>query len=63
MRSYPSRAQSYRDRAEELRAKADDFHDPVNRKTIEVLAEEYQAMADRLEKFMDDHPVTQRPGK
>jgi hypothetical protein len=58
MSRFKNRARGYRERAEELFAKAGDFQDPANRKTIEVLAEEYLAMADRLERFMDGtaHP-------
>jgi hypothetical protein len=48
---FSSRAQRYRERAEELLAKAEDFQDAGNRTTIMVLAEEYMAMADRLERF------------
>ena len=61
MSRFENRARGYRERAQELLAKAGDFQDPANRKTIEILAEEYLAMADRLERFMDGsaHPQPQ----
>lgn len=49
MDRFADKAKRYRDRADELLAKADDFHDPENRAT--VMAEECMAMADRLEQF------------
>jgi len=49
MDRFAAKAKRYRDRADELLAKADDFQDPENRAT--VMAEECMAMADRLEQF------------
>lgn len=40
MTKLKSKADIYRDRAEELLANAADFQDPANRKTITLLAEE-----------------------
>lgn len=56
MEKFRSKAEHYRDRAEELLANAENFQDPENRITIKLLAEEYLAMADRLEKFADTIP-------
>lgn len=44
-----SRAQRYRDRADEILARIEDFQSEENRKTMQILAEEYMAMANRLE--------------
>jgi len=63
MSRFENRARGYRERAAELFARAGDFQDPANRKTIEVLAEEYLAMADRLEKFIDATAYPKPPGK
>lgn len=57
MPKFTSRAQRYRDRADELPAKADNFQDPANRAIVMVLAEEYLAMGDRLEEY----PTTASP--
>lgn len=48
-----SKAERYRYRAEELLTMAEDFQSPENRRTLQLLAEEYMAMANRLEGF--DH--------
>ena len=40
-------AQYWRDRAEEVRARAEAMHDPVARQTLLKIAEEYAKLAER----------------
>jgi len=48
---FEAKARRYRERADELLATADEFQDPASRRTMKLLAEEYLAMADRVEQF------------
>ncbi len=50
-----NKAQEYRQEAEELRIRADNTSNPITRKTLLKLAEEYERMA--------DSPVDDRPKK
>ena len=52
---FKAKAERYRERAVELLATAEDFQDPENCKTMKLLAEEYMAMADRVERFDPSH--------
>lgn len=54
MANFESRAERYRQRAEELLTMAEDFRDPKNKRTLKLLAEEYVAMANRLEGLCHD---------
>jgi hypothetical protein len=40
-------AQYWRDRAEEVRARAEAIHDPVARRTLLKIAEDYKKLAER----------------
>lgn len=63
MTDFATQVREYRQKAEELLTKADDFEDPANRKTITILAEEYLAMADRLQRVMDSYRAPEPPKK
>jgi hypothetical protein len=45
-----SDAKGWRDRAEAVRADAEQMHDPVARKTLLKIAEEYEKLAKRAER-------------
>jgi hypothetical protein len=49
----PARVRRYRRRAEELRTMAKDWHDPDTRAKVISMAEDYDRMADHLEKSAD----------
>ena len=51
---FKSRAERYRERAAELLAKVEDFQDPANSLTVKMLAEDYLAVAERLDRFTHD---------
>lgn len=54
MEKFESRAERYRQRAEELLAMAEDFKDPGSRKMLLTIAEEYIAMASSIDDFDRD---------
>jgi hypothetical protein len=53
MRSSVQRAKQYRSRAEEFRAIAEDWQQPVARHALMYLADEYEMLAERLEQEPD----------